>query len=131
MSRMIMIILGFSFVSCSSGGGGSAVASKDLFSAWTLSTNSATVLNFAGAAFNTSEPYNFFTTSANQCHCTLYITGSQTAGTYAFSGCTYVASTGTGSDPGCATLNDNGTFTNAAAVLHACSVPASTCSDYH
>lgn len=97
--------------------------SKNLFSLWTADANQAT-LDLRAANFG-SQTIGFLFVGGASCSCTMNISGSQSSGTYTLSGCSYVS--GGGGDPGCASLNGSGTYTNAGAVLSICT---SSCSTY-
>lgn len=68
-------------------------------------------------------------TSGAKCNSTITIAGSEDSGTYTVTSSTYVAGTGSGTDPGCSSLNTAGTFTKAGVVLNICT-NGTTCSVY-
>lgn len=117
-------------VACGSGGGGSSSSSssKALWSTWT-SSNDELVLNLNGGQFNDTQGfYLIVEPSGAECLCQFNASGSNSSGSYSLTGCAY--SSGGSGDPGCATLDQTGTFTNNGTNLTACTT-GNACTTYH
>jgi hypothetical protein len=107
-------------------GSDTPAAEKNLFSSW-AATDSTFVLDISSGSFSTFS-FTYLLTGGALCDCTLTMGGTQAAGTGVISGCSYRASTGGGSDPGCASLNATYTYTKDATTLRICN--AGTCHNY-
>jgi len=96
-----------------------AVASKGLLSVWTAEDNSLT-LDLTGVQLNQATPFDFILLTGEVCNCGAILSGSLTSGSFAVASCTYQSSTGSGLDPGCASLNSSGTYSKTGSVLSFC-----------
>lgn len=103
----------------------SNVSSKALFTVWTDHTTGK-VLDLQGGHLGTSSMYFVFA-SGGKCVCTLDMVGTTSSGAYVLSSCTYT--TGGSGDPGCSSVNQNGTYDNNSTTLTICA--SSLCSYYN
>ncbi len=119
MIKAIYIIMIFMLCSCgaANGGGGGSATNKNLFSIWTR-TDLAISLDLRSESLATPATFAVTFSSGATCSCTATMTGTQSAGNYSLAGCAYVS--GGSGDPGCAGLDETGTFTKSALVLNLC-----------
>lgn len=100
--------------------------SKSLFSIWTANANGA-MIDLRQGKLDQSMPFLIILPGGERCSCSVYASGSEATGNYAVSACSYSGG-GSGVDPGCAGLNESGSYTKLANALMFCS---STCADYY
>lgn len=132
MKRLALAIFIVTQFGCGGKGGGSSGGSsstpKSVWSTWTYTSggNSA-VLDLNGGQFGVQQGFGImFLPSTAVCTCQFIANGDNSSGNYTFSSCTY--SSGGSGDPGCASLNTTGTYTNDGTTLTACD---SSCASYH
>lgn len=99
--------------------GSDPAPSKDLFSVWTLEGDTAT-LDMTGGSFGLAMPMSFLFAGGEICDVDFSLVGTQASGNYVLSNSTYRVGSGGGADPGCAALDQNGTYSNSAARLAVC-----------
>ena len=115
MKKILLLVITAFIYGCSSGGGDSAPASKDLFSLWTEDgTNSK--FDFTGGSFSNSFPFTLFFVGGEACNCDLTFLGTQASGSWILNSCVYDFGSGSG-DPGCNALNSTGTYSKASTIL--------------
>ena len=110
MKQFICIVLILSSLACAKSGGDSSPApAKTIFSTWVRSDG---VVTISGNGIALNHPYTTIFTFAtgNKCGCSTTLTGALDEGAFTDSACSYMAGTGNGVDPGCAALNQSGTF---------------------
>lgn len=125
--QIMAILIGLSCVisacgkddSNSAGGG-----SKGLFSVWTRDDNKV-IFDWSKVSFGTSPAVFSFT--GGECSATMTFAGAEDKGNIAIGSSTYV---GTGTDPGCASINGTATFTKNSNTLTICGVSSGICHDY-
>lgn len=119
MKTILHLFLCMMFLAACGKDSGAPAPSKELFSVWT-SDGDGSVMDLTGGSFGVALTYSGVTTGGEICDCDLALMGTQSAGNWVLSSCTYRPATGGGVDPGCAAGNDNGTYTNSSAVLSIC-----------
>lgn len=123
--RIVSMLICLILVGCAKGGDTPAATNKSLWSRWTRTDNSF-YLDLTGGSLGTNLSYNVVFANGAICSCNLQATGTEASGNYTLSGCAYVS--GGSGNPGCASLNETGTFTKSASALQICS---SSCRDYN
>jgi hypothetical protein len=104
---------------CSNGGGGSgsgvSCGTKSLYSVWTL-PNQSFSFSLANLTLNQNSTLQVtFSGSTKACTGTARMDGSDCGGTYSITGMTWNGQGG--SDPGCSSLNETGTWSKSDAGL--------------
>lgn len=123
----ILALLFLAFSSCGKTEPATA-ASKDLFSSWARQSPAGFILDLTNMGFGSSSLRLFISSpTTGQCDCIVAIAGIQSSGQLVLSACSFV--TGTGTDPGCASLSGAGTYTKTSDTLNLCRTGGS-CADY-
>lgn len=128
MKKIILGLLLIALCGCGGGGGGGggSSANKSVWSTWTSSSDDF-VMNLYGGAFGVPSLFYFnFEPSGATCGCDFVANGNNSSGSYMFSSCAYTS--GGSGDPGCASLDVSGTYTNNGTNLTACDTG---CVTYH
>lgn len=115
MKNLIFIFL---FVIGCAKSSDNAAADKALFSSWTRN-DQAISFDFTGKNFGSFITIWTFSGGA-KCNSTITMSGSEASGYYSIASSTYVVGTGSGTDPGCASLNETGTYQKNGSVLNIC-----------
>ncbi len=105
-------ILGFAFIllaACAKESDTITVQKKSIFSVWTRSNNTLSV-NLSGGSLNVPFSLKVTFASGEECNTSITFSGSEESGSYSITGSTYVSGTGSGTDPGCSSLNEVGTY---------------------
>lgn len=100
------------------------VASKPLASTWDNTTWRFDIP--ATVVFGLNNPITFTHQTGDTCACVVLPTGTTASGTYVVSSCGFSGS----KDPGCATLNETGSFGLANSVLTLCPNSGAVCRHY-
>lgn len=118
MKRAVILLLALlSLSSC--GQDVATTTEKDLFSLWKRDPDQVP-LEMTGGVFDQVIPLTTAVAGGGACKCLLKLTGEQASGTYSLYGCHY-DSRGSGvSDPNCALMDGNGTYTKTALELSVC-----------
>lgn len=114
--RTFLLCAFLCLVGCN-GSGKSAPQFKDVFSKWT-NTTSGMIVNLTGGAFGVNFIMDWVFLSGAICQSTGNISGDESSGIYTMTNSTYIS--GGSGDPGCASINGGGTYTNSGTLITFC-----------
>lgn len=125
----IILCCSLLFLSACAGSDSSSAPQKSIFSLWTTADQSLSV-NLAGGSFNSPIPLTLTFNSGEKCTVKLTLNGNEESGNHTIADAAYVSGTGAGSDPGCADLNEVGTYQRTGVTLKFCT-NAGQCTNYY
>lgn len=117
----LFLSLALVLTGCGSGSTTGSSRTKALLSSWTSTTpTSGIILDFSSCVSGVNSPMKYYTINGNECACTANLIISGNSASTSYFSCTYVAATGTGSDPGCAGVDGTGTCVVTNGVMQCC-----------